>query len=75
MLILSRREGESLMIGDSIEIMTIRISGKKVRIGIRAPKEIMVHRMEVYQKIKMDKDNMSPPINENFPKETPENFV
>lgn len=53
MLILSRKEGESFMIGDSIEIMAIRVHGKKVRMGIKAPKNVVIHRIEVYQKIKM----------------------
>lgn len=67
MLILSRKEGESLMIGDSIEVTTIRVHGKKVRIGIRAPKDVTVHRIEVYRKIKMEKEAVAQPMNEDFP--------
>jgi carbon storage regulator len=52
MLILSRREGESIMIGDSIEICISRIENETVKIGIIAPKEMPVFRDEVYRRIR-----------------------
>lgn len=54
MLVLSRHRYESIMIGDGIEIMILEIRGDKVRLGITAPKEIPVHRREVYDAIKRE---------------------
>lgn len=51
MLVLTRRIGESLFIGDDIKVSVLDISGSQVRIGITAPKEIGVHREEVYLRI------------------------
>lgn len=51
MLILSRKQGEELMIGDDITIRVVSNAGGQVRIGITAPKEIEVHRKEIYEKI------------------------
>ena len=51
MLVLSREEDESIIIGDAIEIRIVRIEGKVVRIGIKAPRELSVHRKEVYDAI------------------------
>jgi len=52
MLILTRRIGESLAIGDSIQATVLGIKGNQVRIGISAPKDVPVHREEVYEQIK-----------------------
>ncbi len=52
MLILTRRANESLMIGDDIKITVLGIKGNQVRIGIDAPKDVPVHREEIYQRIK-----------------------
>jgi carbon storage regulator len=49
MLVLSRKEGESIFVGDNIEIVVVKIVGGKVRLGIKAPDEIPIHRMEVYR--------------------------
>lgn len=51
MLVLSRRLGETLIIGDDVKITVLGISGNQVRIGIDAPKEISIHREEVYKRI------------------------
>ena len=54
MLVLSRKEDESIVIGDNIVVTVVRISGDKVRLGIEAPTEIPVHRREVYEVIQRD---------------------
>jgi len=55
MLLLSRRVSESLIIGDNITIRVLAINGSQVRFGIEAPREISVHREEIYQKIQQEK--------------------
>src|SRR5438105_10503678 len=54
MLVLSRQRDETVMIGDDIEVSVVDIRGDKVRIGINAPKEISVHRKEVYDAIRRE---------------------
>ena len=49
MLVLSRKRGEKIMIGDDVMITLVEIRGDKVRLGIQAPNEISVHRLEVYE--------------------------
>jgi carbon storage regulator len=54
MLVLARRLNESIMIGDDIEIVVIDIKGDQVKLGIKAPRKITVHRKEIYQEIKQE---------------------
>jgi len=56
MLVLSRQRDESIMIGDDVEIIIVDVRGDKVRLGITAPKEIPVHRREIYDAIQREKN-------------------
>ena len=56
MLILTRRVGESLMIGDDINVTVLSIRGNQVRIGVNAPKNVSVHREEIYERIRHEGD-------------------
>jgi len=52
MLILTRRAGEKLMIGDDIEVTVLSVNGRQVRLGILAPDDVAIHREEIYRQIK-----------------------
>lgn len=54
MLILTRRVGETLMIGDEVTVTVLGVKGNQVRLGINAPKTVSVHREEIYQRIKAE---------------------
>ncbi|MBD9537203.1 carbon storage regulator [Stenotrophomonas sp. ATCM1_4] len=56
MLILTRRVGETLMIGDSVSVTVLGVKGNQVRIGITAPKDVAVHREEIFQRIQRGDD-------------------
>lgn len=67
MLVLSRTRDEKIMIGDEIEITVVEVRGDKVRLGIKAPREIPVHRQEVYEAIQAEQllDAQEQPEEEN----------
>ena len=56
MLILTRRVNETLMVGDDVTVTVLGVHGNQVRIGINAPKEVAVHREEVYDRIKYERN-------------------
>lgn len=66
MLVLTRQKDESIMIGDDVQIFIVDVRGGKVRLGIECPKVIPVHRKEVYEAIKREKQNSPPPPPENY---------
>ena len=61
MLILTRRVGESLMIGDEISVTVLGVKGNQVRLGVNAPKTVAVHREEIYQRIQQERGEGSQP--------------
>jgi carbon storage regulator len=64
MLILTRRVGETLMIGDAVSVTVLGVKGNQVRIGINAPKDVAVHREEIFQRIKREQGG---PVDETPP--------
>ncbi len=59
MLILTRRVGETLMIGDDVTVTVLGVKGNQVRIGVNAPKDVSVHREEIYERIKKEQQAAS----------------
>lgn len=59
MLILTRRVGETLMVGDDVTVTVLGVKGNQVRIGVNAPKDVDVHREEIYQRIQKEKQEQT----------------
>jgi len=67
MLILTRRVGETLMVGDDVTVTVLGVKGNQVRIGVNAPKDVAVHREEIYERIRKENEaggNKNPPGND-----------
>ena len=62
MLILTRKIGETMMIGDSVTVTVLTIKGNQVRIGVNAPKDVDVHRSEIYMRIQKERNAMHPNV-------------
>lgn len=62
MLILTRRVGETLMIGDEVSVTVLGVKGNQVRVGINAPKDVAVHREEIYDRIQKETDDDESPF-------------
>ena len=72
MLILTRRVGEAVMIGDEVSITVLGVKGSQVRLGINAPRSVAVHREEIYKRIKREQAGGGGPQEESPPEEEQE---
>jgi len=71
-LILTRRVGETVMIGDEVAVTVLRVKGNQVRLGVNAPKTISVQREEIFQRIKRENGQAAEPVENNQAAETAE---
>lgn len=67
MLVLTRKLGQSIVIGDEIEVVVLEVRGEQVRVGIRAPKTVAVHRKEIYDQIQEENRSSSDVRIEDIP--------
>ncbi len=70
MLILTRRVGETLMIGDEVTVTVLGVKGNQIRIGVNAPKDVAVHREEIFERIKREGDGAKGVAVDGAPDET-----
>ncbi|MDX1605645.1 MAG: carbon storage regulator CsrA [Candidatus Competibacterales bacterium] len=64
MLILTRRVGETLMIGDDVQVTVLAVKGHQIRLGIQAPRDVPVHREEIYRRIQAEKNIANTPASQ-----------
>lgn len=67
MLVLTRKPDQSIMIGNDIEITILEVRGEQVRLGIRAPRSVSVHRKEIYEQIRQENQNAANSETESLP--------
>lgn len=67
MLILTRRVGETVMIGDDVTVTMLGVNGNQVRVGINAPKNVAVHREEIYERIRREQQGSAGDASEDRP--------
>ena len=65
MLVLTRKPGQSIMIGDGVEVQVLSVAGEKVRLGITAPRDVSIFRNEVYDRIESENESSSAEIDED----------
>ena len=69
MLVLTRRKGESIILGDDVEVKILELHGSQVKLGVQAPNQLSVHRKEVYLRIQREKAAEQPPTGSQENKE------